>query len=355
VSPALVLAAITMGACQDRATLELFPTRGTSGTSAAGAAAGGTGAGGAGTGGGMAGVGTGGGGIGGAGATSGNAGTQAAASGTGGTLEPVGGEGGEAGADVTEGGAGGVGEGGVPVVPSTLVHRYDFSGTGTVVPDLVGGADAIFENGALIGDGRATLNGTNQYIELPAGIISVLRSATFVIWFTWAGEGDWERVFDFGNNDGTGHPGDPDDTKVGQGITTFWLTPRNVPGPQMAQEAAMGFQRARGVQNLLTQNFSAPLGANVDIRLAIVIDLDRGTTAVYRDGASVLSVTTMDPARIWDLSLLDDQHNWLGRSQWSQDQVSDFEGSYDEFRIYASALDAAAIAELVALGPDVLP
>jgi hypothetical protein len=236
-----------------------------------------------------------------------------------------------------------------------LVHRYDFSGTGTVIPDLAGGADAIFENGALTGNGLATLNGTNQYVELPAGIISVLRSATFVIWFTWAGQGDWERVFDFGNNDGSGHPGDPDDTRVGEGITTFWLTPRNVPGPQMAQEAAMGFQRARGVDNLRTQNFSAPLDANVDIQLAVVIDVDLGSTAVYRDGALVLSVITMDPARIWDLSVLVDQNNWLGRSQWSQDQVSDFEGSYDEFRIYASALDDAAIAELFALGPDVLP
>jgi hypothetical protein len=357
-SPALVLAAIAAGACQDKTTLEFFPTTGgTSGTSGEGATAGG---GGGGTGAGAtAGSGTvagaTGGGSGGAGATSGSAGTQAA-SGTGGTEMPVGGEAGQAGAatEVTEGGAGGVqttgGAGGAPVEPSTLVHRYDFSGTGTLIPDLVGGADATFENGVLTGDGLATLNGMNQYVELPPGIISVLRNATFVIWLNWAGNRDWERVFDFGNNDGTStaEPG-----VVGEGITTFWLTPRNIPiDSRMPDEAALGFQAAPS--RLFGYNFSTVLPADRFIQIAVALDLDLGSTSIYLDGGLVFH-RMMDASRPIDLSLLTDDNNWLGRSQWTQDQVSDFTGSYDEFRIYASALDDAAMAELFALGPDVLP
>jgi hypothetical protein len=53
------------------------------------------------------------------------------------------------------------------------------------------------------------------------------------------------------------------------------------------------------------------------------------------------------------LSRLDDQNNWLGRSQWAFD--NELAGTYHEFRVYSRALTAAQIAASFAAGPDVLP
>jgi hypothetical protein len=52
------------------------------------------------------------------------------------------------------------------------------------------------------------------------------------------------------------------------------------------------------------------------------------------------------------LQSMPDNNIWLGRSQWS-DEV--FDGTYDELRIYNTALDAQAVARNYQLGPDVLP
>jgi hypothetical protein len=53
---------------------------------------------------------------------------------------------------------------------------------------------------------------------------------------------------------------------------------------------------------------------------------------------------------IGSLAEIDDNNNWLGRSQWSSDE--EFAGSYDDFRIYNVALSAESIAALYAAGPD---
>lgn len=291
--------------------------------------------------------------------TGGVAGTQVAAGGA-----PVGGEAGagepagagESGAGVVGGEAGAPGAGGADATVAPA-HRYDFSGTGTVVRDLVGGADGTFFNGTLSGEGFAELDGRNQYVALPSGIVSALGNATFVMWIEWAGNGDWERVFDFGNNDRSGVESDPNDdgtAEVGVGITTFWLTPRNIPlNATLPDEAQIGFQPARG--RLYPNELGIVLPSARVIQVAVALDVSAGSMSVYLDGALLLHAMNPDPTRTIDLRLLDDENNWLGRSQWIQDQVSNFQGRYDEFRIYATALDDAQIAESFALGPDVVP
>ena len=363
---ALVTAAVLLAACQDAALIHLLPpdppldVAGSSGlgaiggTSASGGIASTGNTGGAGSSGNAGGIaaGSGGASLGGSAGT-GAFGAAAPAGGEAGVASETGGAGeGHLGAAGGEAGAsGGTSSSGA------LIHRYDFSGTGTLVRDLVGGADGTFQNGTLSGLGYAQLNGVEQYVALPAGIISVLRNATFVMWIDWAGGGAWERVFDFGNNDRSGVADDPSDdgiSEVGKGITTFWLTPRNIPldPAVLPDEAQLGFQPARGRLYAHELGIVLPEGP---IQVAIAIDADAASTSVYLDGQLLLLAMNPDPTRAIDLGALQDDNNWLGRSQWIQDQVSFFAGTYDEFRIYATALDDAYIAELAALGPDVLP
>jgi hypothetical protein len=90
-----------------------------------------------------------------------------------------------------------------PAAEARLVLRYDFSGTGTRVNDLVGGADAVVMGGAALdGAGGVELDGDNDFVDMPNGILSRHDSATIVAWLDWMGavENCWQRIFDFGSS-----------------------------------------------------------------------------------------------------------------------------------------------------------
>ena len=80
---------------------------------------------------------------------------------------------------------------------SALLHRYSFDGTGTAVTDSVGAAHGTVVNAQLSGSGTVVLGGgtTDQYVDLPNGIVSSLTNATFEAWITWDGGNGWQRVF----------------------------------------------------------------------------------------------------------------------------------------------------------------
>ena len=95
-----------------------------------------------------------------------------------------------------------------------VVHRYDFAGDPN---DSVGGAHgtlinnttrAAYAGGQLTLGNQGTENSNNvplvgDYIDLPNGIISALgNQATFEVWTTWRGAGNWQRIFDLGTSDG---------------------------------------------------------------------------------------------------------------------------------------------------------
>src|SRR5690606_35713692 len=44
------------------------------------------------------------------------------------------------------------------------------------------------------------LDGNDDYVQLPAAVVSGLTDATFITRFRWDGGGAWQRVFDFGND-----------------------------------------------------------------------------------------------------------------------------------------------------------
>ena len=85
-----------------------------------------------------------------------------------------------------------------------LLHRYSFDGTDSEVVDSVGGKDGSFHGGAkLKGTGYLDLDGVNDFVELPAGILGETGSVTFETWTIWKGpsSSSWQNLFHFSESD----------------------------------------------------------------------------------------------------------------------------------------------------------
>lgn len=215
-----------------------------------------------------------------------------------------------------------------------LLLRYDFSGSGTRVPDLAGSADAQLIGGAALdGAGAVELDGVDDYVDLPNGVLSNLTSATIVAWLAWHGGVCWQRIFDFGSNDaGEG--------AVGNGLTSLFATPANCARGVLMASAELGAAR-----HDIAHVTAMPQGRLVQV--ALRFDAARELMTLFLDGAPIGQA-----AAPFQLSDFDDINSWLGRSQWVQDYH--LHARYDELRIYDYPLPASHIAELHARGPDAL-
>jgi hypothetical protein len=69
------------------------------------------------------------------------------------------------------------------------------------------------------------------------------------------------------------------------------------------------------------------------------------SAALYLDGNRLASETTSIT-----LADIDDRNNWLGQSQFQNDP--EFEGAYEEFRIYDVALSSCQLHTLLVRGPQ---
>jgi len=262
--------------------------------------------------------------------------------GTGGTGDP--GAGGGAGEPVSAAGAGNptpldceVGD----LPPATsLIHRWDFSGPGLVAIDSISGANGdIISPDETIDDGVLAFNGEgDSYVNLPEPIVSTLTDATLVIWTTWNGGAAWQRVFDFGIND------NGEDMR-GHGDAFFMLA--NMPSVTNASD--FGFlqlefdQAGNGIDEIVTEDFPKDVehqyavsvrgGAQIDLYVDAVLMGSIATTGVFAD--------------------IDDRNSWIGLSNTQGDQS--YDGTFNEFRIYNTALSSCAVESLYDAGPDVLP
>jgi hypothetical protein len=214
---------------------------------------------------------------------------------------------------------------------SSLVLRYDFSGSGDVVPDLVGDRDAHLLGGTLLDPSRTFINldGVDDYVDIPNGVLSGLRSATFVLWLSWTGGVCWQRIFDFGISD-------QGEDQVGDAATSLFMTPKACGDDSFTAMAEIGAE-----QHPVSDDEPLPVG--YALQVALVVDDDTQTLTLYRDTEKV-----GEAAAAFRLEQLTDTNNWLGRSQWAQDGF--FSGAIGEFRIYGRALSAAEIAQIRAEG-----
>jgi hypothetical protein len=223
--------------------------------------------------------------------------------------------------------------GGPPAVPleEALVLRYDFSGNGDVVRDLVGDQHARLLGGVLLMPNRTyiSLDGMDDYVDIPNGVVSGLHSATFIAWVSWDGGPCWQRIFDFGISD-------RGEDEVGNAETSLFMTPMACGRQTFTAMAEIG-----RVQYPVAADAALPTGYSMQV--ALVVDGDRQTFTLYRD----LQVVGEAPTS-FELAELTDANNWLGRSQWAQDGF--FNGEIGEFRIYSRVLSAAEIAQVRAEG-----
>jgi fibronectin type 3 domain-containing protein len=212
----------------------------------------------------------------------------------------------------------------------SLVHRYSFGETsGSTVADSVGGpvwTGTLPNGGTLSGGQLALTSGSQQYANLPSGVVSSLSNITVMVWLNLASVTYWSRLFDFGN-----------DT-----TTYMYLTPWN--GFDHTTRFTISTSGAGGEQKI---NCSQGVSPGAWHQLAVT--LNAGVGVLYMDG---LAVGTNSGMTLKPSSLGNTTRNYLGKSQSTSDPY--LNGSLDEFRIYNVALSSAEIAATAALGPDQL-
>ncbi|MCP4193599.1 MAG: PEP-CTERM sorting domain-containing protein [Planctomycetaceae bacterium] len=226
------------------------------------------------------------------------------------------------------------------------IHRYDFSND---VADLIGNANGvIIDEGSTqnfeFGNGKLDLSENSgersaeitedAYVDLPNGIVSAAANSnssgavTFEFWASVSEIHTWQRFGDFGNSN------NGEDTSDGGSDADYLLiTPnsgRYNNGLEITNHPAGGPEPNVGA--------TGPFPIDEDVHVVAVYDHEddsngaNGSMHLYMDGELIGS---NELAAAFDLRSIEDENNWLGRSQWN-DPV--FDGSYDEFRIYDYAL-----------------
>jgi hypothetical protein len=209
------------------------------------------------------------------------------------------------------------------------VHRYTFDGVGSVFDDSVGGAHGTALDTNLSGNGLLTLDGMT-YGALPAGVVSSLSDASFELWVNWTDGGGtmWQRVFDFGVSDlGAGMQGAGTQYLFLSTVNFRFCFRASAETPEVFVDAPV--------------NLPSPATSHV----VAIFDDTNDEMRLYLNGAHQGSVEVVD-----SLSMLNDENNWLGRSQYAVDPG--FGGSIRELRIYDIALSEAQVQRSNQLGEE---
>jgi hypothetical protein len=233
-----------------------------------------------------------------------------------------------------------------PFAPQ-LVSRWTMNeGSGTAVNDSVGTAHGIirgttFTRTATTVSLPGGSSATAPYIDLPNGLISTKNEVTIEGWMTIAGSQTWSRYFDFGTGSG-GEINAPGGSFTG----TEYLTLTAQIGTNQAQR-----RLAIRDNNLeQTADLADTTTNGTPFHFAVVYDADGNAgqpqLRYYKNGTLVGSLNTS-----YRLQNIVDVNNWLGRSNFSADNNT--QGSYNEVRLWDTALTATAIAgEAASADPD---
>ena len=202
----------------------------------------------------------------------------------------------------------------VGTVPN-LTALYGFNGnTSNSVTSLHGTASGSPTYLTGLNGQAINLDGTNQYVMLPAGIAN-LNDFTIATRVYWRGTGAlYQRIFDFGNN------------------TTqyMFLTPSSASSTLRFAITSTGNGAEQRIE-------TSQLPSNQWVHVALT--LTTNTCKLYVNGALASSAAmTLKP------SSFSPALNYLGKSQFAGDPY--FAGRYDDFQIYNRALTDFEIANL---------
>jgi len=235
------------------------------------------------------------------------------------------------------------------LVPGGITHLYNFNNaaggapSGSVVPDLIGGADGVVLGaGSGFSGDKVTLpgggSGSAGYVDLPNGLLSnnsANRGGSGQVsiegWVRVTGALNWGRIFDFGSSafgEVTGPGGG------GEGTDYLMLS------------ASIGTDTANRRMEVRNEDpagggaatADAPTaGLNADTHFVVTWDESTGLVTAYENGVQTTFLTS--PAT---MDQINDVNVWLGRSNWTGDQ--NMQGEFDEFRLYDRVLSAQDVA-----------
>ncbi len=225
--------------------------------------------------------------------------------------------------------------GDLPPVGS-LVHRYSFEETsGKVLTDSINNLNGTLSAAASFdGSGALELKAQGQYVDLPNRIVHDLPDLTVVAWTTWKGVPAWERVFDFGTSIGGENQRNGGRSYIAMMTKTGFF---NQTKPGLGGEIKVpGFD-------------TVTLASTEDMNMRsaqVAFSFKSGERAsIYINGVRLATQATSIK-----LSDIDDVNNWIGRSQYDANQ--DYEGIFDEFRIYNAALNSCQLSSLLFKGKE---
>jgi hypothetical protein len=154
------------------------------------------------------------------------------------------------------------------------------------------------------------LDGVDDLVILPKGIADY-DDITVAAWVYWNGGGDWQRIFDFGNNTSQ----------------YFFLTPKSGGGNTLRFAI-----KNSGPEQIVE---TSQLAENEWVHVAVTLAGNTATLYVNGTVADTNTAVTINPSDFCPAL------NYIGDSQWSADPL--FNGCIDEFRIYNYALSALQI------------
>jgi hypothetical protein len=160
------------------------------------------------------------------------------------------------------------------------------------------------------------LDGSDEYVSLPTGIVSGLSDYTISAWVDPASDDTWARIFDFGRG-----------TSVNMFLTV------NGGGSGLRFGITTG---GNGAEQDLTGGGQLPLGTWSHV----AVTLSGTTGTLYLNGTAVATSANMT---LKPSSLGNTDQNWIGRSQYPDPFLN---GAVDDFHIYDHALSAAEVAAL---------
>ena len=159
------------------------------------------------------------------------------------------------------------------------------------------------------------LSGSNEYVNLPAGIVSGLSDFTVSVWLNPGATTTWSRVFDLG---------------TGTDVYMF-LTVNAGGGPRFAITTGGG-----GAEQQLSSGTQLPV--NTWSHLAVTLSGTTGTLYVNGTAVATNPNMTLHPS-----SLGNTTQNWIGRSQYDDPYLN---ATVDDFQIYGRALSGTEVAAL---------
>ena len=208
-----------------------------------------------------------------------------------------------------------------------LAHRYSFNSNTSNVWDSIGMAHGTLMGNATITNNALKLTGASGgYVNLPGGLVSGSSAVTLEFWATFGVNGNYSRVFDFGNINGT------------FGAQYVFFSPHTGTGAQRTEISA---------GSTVTFDIPGTLD-NRTLHVACIVDPANGYTAIFTNGILEKALANTLPA----LTGVSKSWSFIGRSLWSGDAY--LNATIDEFRIYDGRLTPEEIATDYKFGPDAL-